>query len=341
MPHLVNSHPPQKSTCTTSKPLSQDGHEKLQAKRLILRIAFFTLFILAPILDIFRLDLNLGQFIFFGNTLTLDIDPANIHSNGSIEAVINLFSRVFLPFILLVVSVIYISWRWGRLYCGWLCPHLSMVELINGLWRRTNQKPTLWDRHPLPLEESSGRHYKTKAGNRFFLPLVILFFAVLWSVSLLTYMLPPKTIYGNLLAGTLTWNQAIFIGVATFLFTIDFTFARHLFCRFGCAVGMAQSVAWFTNNKALVVGFERYRVAECSDCSQACDNICPMRIKPRAGKGRIVSCTQCGLCVEACAQVKADDPQGPLLYWVSGTQAKSVADPKQVSIPKQQPHEER
>jgi ferredoxin-type protein NapH len=27
-------------------------------------------------------------------------------------------------------------------------------------------------------------------------------------------------------------------------------FARHLFCRFGCAVGLFQSLAWMANPKA-------------------------------------------------------------------------------------------
>lgn len=54
--------------------------------------------------------------------------------------------------------------------------------------------------------------------------LAILYFTVChstlvaWAVVLLTYLLPPAEIYGNLWRGDLTRNQAIFIGVGTTLF---------------------------------------------------------------------------------------------------------------------------
>ena len=50
---------------------------------------------------------------------------------------------------------------------------------------------------------------------------------------------------------------------------------------FRSAVGLFQSIVWMANRKAMVIGFNRRRVDECIDCNAACDNICPMRIKPR------------------------------------------------------------
>lgn len=341
MPCLANSptviipiHPVDgaKNSGGISQPFSTDKHKKLQRSRLWLRVGFFALFIFAPIFDIFRLDLHLGHFFLLGQPFTLGIDPEMVQTQGTWKAVENLLLRVMLPILSIAGIGIFAAWKWGRLYCGWLCPHFSMVEMINGLWRRTNNKPTIWERRPLPSVESNGHQYQAEAKNLFFLPFVILFFSLLWAIVLLTYLLPPAEIYSNLITAQLTHNQSVFIGVATVVFTIDFTVARHFFCRFGCAVGIVQSLAWFGNRKALVVGFERDRVAECSDCTQSCDNICPMRIKPRGGKGRIVTCTQCGACVQACADVKQGDPRGALLYWVSGDKAQEVANPAQVGI---------
>jgi len=56
-------------------------------------------------------------------------------------------------------------------------------------------------------------------------PLAVLF-AFVWAVVLLTYLLPPFEIYGNLLRLSLTRNQALFIGVGTLLLSIEFLFAR-------------------------------------------------------------------------------------------------------------------
>ncbi|MEZ5575407.1 MAG: hypothetical protein R3F44_07065 [Candidatus Competibacteraceae bacterium] len=56
-------------------------------------------------------------------------------------------------------------------------------------------------------------------------------------MALLSYLLPPTEVYGNLFSLSPTRNQALFIGVATGVLFIEFTLARHLFCRYGCAGG--------------------------------------------------------------------------------------------------------
>jgi len=112
---------------------------RVQWQRLFWRTAFFALFVLAPVLDLFRLDLTQGHFILFGYPWTLDIDPANAW-----QSTLNIIVRVFLPIALIVAIGFWVSWRYGRLYCGWLCPHFSVVETINSLMRRASGKPTLW-----------------------------------------------------------------------------------------------------------------------------------------------------------------------------------------------------
>lgn len=156
-------------------------------------------------------------------------------------------------------------------------------------------------------------------------------FAFLWALSLLTYLLPPFEIYHNLLNASLTGNQARFLGIGTLLLFIDFMFARHLFCRFGCAVGLFQSLAWMGNPRALVVGFDAARARSCKDCNTACENVCPMRLRPRSIKRRMFTCTECTQCITACEQVQADNPAGGLLHWVDGEQATPVVTGKSVT----------
>lgn len=151
-------------------------------------------------------------------------------------------------------------------------------------------------------------------------------FAFLWAVALLTYLLPPAEIYNNLWQGSLTRNQSVFITAATLAFIVEFTLARHLFCRFGCAVGLFQSLAWMANKKGMVVGFNRERGQACNDCNNACDNACSMRLKPRTIKRHMFACTQCGQCVQACEQVQHGNPEGSLLQWVEGACALDKSD---------------
>jgi ferredoxin-type protein NapH len=296
----------------------------LQTRRRGFQAGFFALFLLAPPLDLLRLDLTLGHFILLGQDWTLGLEAFQRGAAGTAEMAWNLFWRAFLPIALVVGGGVYAAWRWGRLYCGWLCPHFSVVEALNGLMRRASGRPSLWERQPLPRRQPDGR---MEVPDRRWWPLVwlaALGLAFLWALTLLTYLLPPFEIYHNLLHGTLTPNQLRFLGVATAILFLEFTLARHLFCRFGCAIGLFQSLAWMANDQALVVGFDTRRARECGACNNACDNLCPMRLKPRTLKRKMFTCTECAQCIRACDQVMAGNPQGGLLRWVQGAAARPV-----------------
>jgi polyferredoxin len=291
----------------------------VQDKRFLLRTAFFLLFLLAPPLNLFRYDLTLGHAILFGQPWVIGFDRFLAGDVGAGHLAFNVLTRVLLPILAVGALIIGVAYKWGRLYCGWLCPHFSVVEMINALMTRTLGKPSLWDRQQIPGTYPHAAWWPLTVG-------AALGFAFLWAVALLTYLLPPAEIYSNLLRGALTANQARFIGVATLLLFIEFTFARHLFCRFGCAVGLFQSLAWMGNKKAMVIGFDHARGRACSECNNACDNACPMRLHPRALKRSMFTCTQCGQCVQACEQIQIDNPHGTLLQWVDGACALDKSD---------------
>ena len=294
---------------------------RVQRQRLFWRSGFFTLFLLAPALNIFRYDLTQGHFILFGYPWTLGTD-----ATGPLQPGLNIILRGFLPLVLVVATGFWVVWRYGRLYCGWLCPHFSVVEIINTLMRRASGKLTLWDKTPLPEIQSDGVEVHPRQSNWWLTAFAVLFFALLWAVTLLSYLLPPDEIWNNLLTANLTQNQAVFITAATLLLVIEFTLARHLFCRYGCALGVFQSLIWMANRRALVVGFNRRRATACVDCDKSCEHACPMRLQPRQIKRRMFSCTQCQQCVQACEKVNAPSGTESLLQMVSDQCALDVSE---------------
>jgi len=304
----------------------------IQKKRLWYQVGFFVLFIMAPLFDLFRYDLNEGHFYFLGQHWTLGLELFQQGLMESSQASINLLLRGFLPILLAVGLFIFIAWRWGRLYCGWLCPHYSVVELINNLMFRASGKPSVWEKNPLPELQPGGARIKPARIYWLFTFLAVAVFSFVWAVSLLTYLLPPQQIYYNLWHAELTRNQLTFIVVATLLLSIEFTFARHFFCRYGCAVGFFQSLAWMANRRAMVISFAQKKSSLCRQCNNACDNGCPMRLKPRSIKRRMFTCTQCGECISACTRQQGGKPQQSLLTWVEGQQAEQQSQPP-VGVP--------
>jgi ferredoxin-type protein NapH len=295
----------------------------LQRRRRVLQIGFFALFLIAPALNLLRFDLTETQLWVLGFRWSLGIDAFQRGEIDATQAALNIVGRAILPALALVAAFMTVAYRYGRLYCGWLCPHFSLVESLNGLLQRASGKLSLWDRHATPRP---GGAPDARWWPAFFLACAS--FGFLWAITLLTYLLPPREIWGNLLHGTLTPNQARFIMIGSVVFTAELMFARHLFCRFGCAVGLFQSLAWMANPKGLVVAFDRERARDCRSCStaqapngSACDVACPMRLNPRNIKRMMFSCVQCGQCLTECESSHDARGSTPNLEWKVGLDA--------------------
>lgn len=331
---LTNDHPRSEGGAHSIRRL------RLQRRRAFAQGTFMLLFILAPVFDLFRYDPVAGHAWLLGHPWRLDLEDFAAGRIDAVAAAANVLLRLLLPIMAAAIAFLLVAWRWGRLYCGWLCPHFSVVETINRLLRRATGKHSVWDRTSGPLLRDGKGHTWLRApdGRReridrrwwFVVVPVAAGFAFLWAIVLLTYLLPPGEIYGNLVHGTFTRNQTIFLTAATLLLSLEFLFARHLFCRYACAVGMFQSLAWIANPRAMVIGFERVRVRDCVACPvrlggshAACEDACPMRLNPRNIKRRMFACTQCAQCVSACGAIQKENPRGTLLQWIEGEAAEA------------------
>jgi polyferredoxin len=312
--------PSKSKVVATSDKRNKIDPGRLQQYRRMTQAGFFLLFLLAPALNLLRFDLYETQLWFLGMRWSLGIDAFMAGNINATQAGWSIVLRAFLPAILLITVFLGIAYRYGRLYCGWLCPHFSAVESLNNLLHRACGKLSLWDRSTTPRANVQP--------NRQWWPLFALSCVImgfLWSITLLTYLLPPEIIWSGLVHNTLTSNQARFIVIAGLVFTAEFAFARHLFCRFGCAVGLFQSLAWMANPRGMVVSFARERARDCKTCDQprgsACDNACPMRLNPRNIKRMMFSCVQCGQCLTACDSSQQAQTREPTLEWQVGADA--------------------
>ena len=321
------------------------AERRKQAWRLFAQAAFFIIFVLTPVFDLLRYDLTRGHAYFLGIEWHLGIDAFLEGQISAGMAALHILGRLFLPLLSIAGLLIFVSWKWGRLYCGWLCPHFSVVETINRLMQHATGKPSLWESRVLPTRQCDGSiSTPDRRAWLLVLPLVI-GFAFTWAVVLLSYLMPPLEMYPRLFAFSLHFQETLFVVVATVVLSLEFLFARHLFCKYACAIGMFQSLAWMGNKKALVVGVDRTRLSECADCLEgegsACEAVCPMRLKPRSIKRLMFSCTQCSQCVTACATVQSANPEGSLLAWVQGEEARQLEGGFKSPRPVSQCHDER
>lgn len=298
----------------------------VQRSRLLAQMAFFALFAVTPLFDLFRYDLVANHAYFLTLPWNLGMDDFIAGRIGPLQAAANILLFLFLPVFGTLALIVGVAWKWGRLYCGWLCPHFSVVETINRLLLTASGKHSVWDRKATPPWEPDGSPARRDARYWLLVVPAAVAFAFAWAVVGLTYLMPPLQVYHGLFTGSLYRYEVIFLAAATTVLSLEFLFARHLFCRYACAIGIFQSIGWMANPKAMVVGFERDRLNDCADClgghGSACDAVCPMRLKPRNLKRWMFACTQCGQCLSACGTVNRERPQGALLRWVKDEEAR-------------------
>lgn len=168
---------------------SSAGGVLLQRRRRWFQIGFFALFLLAPALNLLRFDLYETQLWVLGFRWSLGIDAFVRGEASAAQTAMAILFRGFLPAVALIVAFLGVAYRFGRLYCGWLCPHFSLVETLNDLLHRASGKLSLWDRSRTPRP---GRSAQARWWPVFFFSCAV--FGFLWAITLLTYLLPPAVI---------------------------------------------------------------------------------------------------------------------------------------------------
>ena len=153
-PVAASAPPRRRVIAIHAEPVAGTGSRR--RGRSFAQIGFFVLFAAAPVFDLFRFDLNAGHAWLLTFPWRLGIDDFLAGRVGATAAGLDILLRLFLPILLGAGAFIYAAWRWGRLYCGWLCPHFSAVETINGLMRRASGRHSIWDSQPTPAKRPDG-----------------------------------------------------------------------------------------------------------------------------------------------------------------------------------------
>ena len=111
------------------------------------KAGFSVLLNLAPVFNLLRFDLVAGHAWLLGFEWHAGLEDFSAGRIDAFGAVGRVIGRVLLPILATGAVLIWVSWKWGRLYCGWLCPHFSVVETINGFMRRAIGRPRDRSRH--------------------------------------------------------------------------------------------------------------------------------------------------------------------------------------------------
>lgn len=263
--------------------------------RKVLQPILIFIFIMLPWLryqekPFFLLDILRRHFIVFGFSFYSHDTPL-----------------LFFLIILVVLSIFMVTAIFGRLWCGWTCPHTVFIhaifdrleKLVMGLYssRRTSYK----------LDQGFKKNFKLGL-------LLSLYFLTCWilSHSALAYFIGSENTLNYISEGPSKHFPTFFtLMLVTGLLFFNFAFFREKTCLYICPYGRFQNS--LIDSNTLTVFYDKMRgeprgpvsrvsmdKGDCVDCNR-CVNVCPVKIDIRVGFQ--MECISCAKCIDACNEV--------------------------------------
>ncbi|MGE4317919.1 MAG: 4Fe-4S dicluster domain-containing protein [Deferribacterales bacterium] len=254
----------------------------LQKYRWIVRIINTLLFLSIPFIKI-----N-GQ-----SALRFDIPSLRLFVFGTSVWIENFFILLILTFFITFLAIL-VTQLYGRIWCGWFCPHTAIISLTG-------------------FFDKKDRTALTQVINH----IIIILVSAVIGVWLVFYFVSPYDFMHDISKGTLSHVTKMFCLALTVITYLNFAFVRYKFCTTICPYSKLQSIMFDKNT--LIVAMDPDTRDRCIQC-KACVRTCPVDLDIR--KGLVSACINCGQCITACAKVMQKKDHPTLIHYIFGFDKK-------------------
>lgn len=185
------------------------------------------------------------------------------------------------PLLLSIIIPLLLTFFFGRIFCGWICPMHLILEIND--WLRKLLQKTGYNTRDIPFNRNS----------KYFVLIGGVLLAAIVGMPLLSLIYPPAVIGREIIYKVYRgwWGTGIMILASISFF--ELILSRRWWCRSICPGGAIYCAV--SKKKSLFI--ERNNET-CTSCGK-CDPVCPYDLKPMS-KSLGGECDHCGLCIAAC-----------------------------------------
>jgi cytochrome c oxidase accessory protein FixG len=198
-----------------------------------------------------------------------------------------------------------ITTLWGRIFCGYACPHTVFLEGIYRPIERFIEGP-----RNERMNRNAGPASFDKLARKTVKHIAFVLVSLFITHALLSYFVSLPVLATMVTSSPLAHPEAFawVIGGSVILY-LHFAFFREQLCLVVCPYGRLQSS--LIDDDTLVIGYDERRgeprgklsaegAGDCVDCNR-CVVVCPTGIDIR--NGLQIECVGCAACVDACDEV--------------------------------------
>lgn len=260
-------------------------------RRQLLNYILLAAFFIGPFIQInghplILLDFVRGKFILFGSLYVAQD-----------------FILLGIGMLLTMAFIIVVTLRYGRVFCGWVCPQTVFLEMV---FRRIEY----WIEGPAHIQKKNSLLPMTaeRSLRRVLKHIVFAAISLLVAHTVAAYLIGIQGIPDIMYAATgFHWGWISFVWGFAGIFYLVFASVREIVCTVICPYGRLQGV--LTDADSLSVAYDYNRgeprsrkrkepnLGDCIDCNM-CVNVCPTGIDIRDGIQ--MECVQCTACIDAC-----------------------------------------